>query len=344
MTKSTICTPQTSFSSLPNDVVPNILARISRTHRPTLSLVSTLFRSLILSLELDDTSSRIEKAKNRLYVCVNINHNPNPRWFILSPIPKPIPTFPFEHPKCATILSFGSEIYVIGGFLKGNRSRQVLVLDCQNHQWRRLQEMRVPRVNPAADVIDGKIYVIGGSTSIKSEDWGEVYDPKTQTWETLLSTTLDLTIQKSLVPGSFVMGGKVYAMDHLNLYYQKSICLVETEDKELCQTCVFEGDLMWRDMKESLEWKKVKGLEFLNNHDFTFVENSGGGRRVTVWWKSVVFGHKCNKEIWCAGVSFERRNLYELWGFVKWRKKVFSFDGWESRYDFFLHSAFVTQH
>ncbi|KFK24755.1 hypothetical protein AALP_AA8G020700 [Arabis alpina] len=335
--------PPTSFSSLPYDLVLNCLARISLIHRPTLSLVSKSFRSLLASGELYAARSRIGKTEDCLYVFLNPNkRNPNPRWFALAPIPQrqkllPIPLCIYQHPQSSsTVVSIGSKIYIIGGFFKGIRCTRVLVLDCQSHQWSRLPQMRVRRAKAAADVIDGKIYVIGGCKSNKSEDWGEVYDIKTQTWEPLSPETLDLTPQKSVVPERLVMGGKVYTKDGLKLNFKKGICLVEIDKNVLCQIFVTNGKLFWRDANEELRgWCKVWGLEELSSNYLVWVVNSCGGGRVIVWWKKQL-------EIWCAEISFERRGFEELLGFVEWSKNVLTFDGCDSGFDFFLHSAIVT--
>ncbi|VVB13007.1 unnamed protein product [Arabis nemorensis] len=348
--------PPNLFSSLPYDVVLNILARISRFHRPTLSLVSRSFRSLIASRELDATRTRIGKTEDCVYVCLDLNQNQriNPRWFALAPTPKqqrsvPIPSFPYVYPKSPTVVSNGSELYIIGGYAKrrtGRRSKSVFLLDCRSHQWSKLKNMRVGRPNPAAEVIDGKIYVIGGCLSNKSEDWGEVYDIKTQTWEPLSPETLALTAQKSVVPGRLVMGGKVYDMNGLELNCRKHIRLVEMDKNVFCQILVSGGKLMWRDAKEDLEWGKVLGLEEMSTNYFVSMSNSCGGTRVIVWWEK-------DLEIWCAEVSFERYRFEDpwgiweievshrseqLWGVVEWSKSVF-----DDEYDaVFRHSALVT--
>ncbi|XP_010424802.1 PREDICTED: putative F-box/kelch-repeat protein At5g03000 [Camelina sativa] len=325
--------PPTSFSSLPYDVALNFLARVSRFHHPALSLVSKGFRSLIASPELDATRSSIGKTEDCIYLCLNLDDqkNPNPSCFTLSPVPtqhKPvrIPSLPYQHSKYSTVVAKGSEIYVIGGILKGKRSKRVLVLDCRSHQWRKLPNMRLRRAPSAAHVgVDGKIYVIGGSRFKSIDNWGEVYDPETQTWEPILPTALDdLIVQKKhLVPGSLVMGGKVYHMDDLFQLHLKPICLVEI-DKALCPILVSEvGDLLWRDP---------------NDAD-------------SVWSKSVVACRKGRKrrrtnefktKILCTQVSFERRDFGELRAFVEWSKTVFTFDGCDSPSYFVLHSAIVT--
>ncbi|KAL1197674.1 putative F-box/kelch-repeat protein [Cardamine amara subsp. amara] len=337
-----------TFSSLPYDIIFNCLARVSRFHYPTLSLVSKEFHSLLASRELYATRSRIGKTEDFLFVCLNLtkDKNPKPRWFTLSTIPKqqkllPIPLFPHQHPKSSTVVSTGSVIYIIGGFVWGNRSKRVSIFDSRSHQWSRLPKMRLPRASAAAHVTDGKIYVIGGSKYNTSENKGEVYDPNTQTWEHILLTTpLDLTTQVSQ---------KVYDMHGLKM----KICFVEI-DNLLYQTSVSNGKLKWRHPSGNVVgWTRVKGLEQeLSPNHLTYVEKSGGGRRVTVWWKSMVIfraqGHsvwsskECKTEIWCAEISFERRGLEELWGFVEWSKNVFTFNGYDSPTDFVLDSAIVT--
>jgi len=353
--------PPTVFSSLPDDIILNCLARVSRFYRPSLSLVNKEFQSLIASPDLEATRSRIGVTENHLYVCLESNkNNPNPRWFTLAPIPKEqkvkpiIPSFPYQHPTSSTFVSIGSEIYIIGGFVKRKRSRRVLVLDCRSHQCRRLPNMALPRVSAAADVIDGKIYVVGGSKSKNIDNWGEVFDPETQTWEPILPTTVDLTTQKSVVPGKLVMGGKVYDMDGLKVNLNLNSCVVEI-DNMMCQISVCKGILVWYDSEEDLVWNKVRGLEGLLPRNPYFpcylvsVASHDRGRRVTVWWQSMVFDRlgldwtkEGKTEIWCAEISLERRGFGELWGFVEWSKKVFTYDGCDSPSDFFLHSAIVT--
>ncbi|XP_010490316.1 PREDICTED: putative F-box/kelch-repeat protein At5g03000 [Camelina sativa] len=303
----------TSFSSLPEDIVLNCLARVSKYRRPT----------LIASPDLEATRSRNGIKEEDLCVCFDVQAN-DPRWFTLVPFPtqqklKGIHSY-YKHPDSCTVISIGSEIYIIGGLVKyGKKGNRVLVLDCESHQWRRLPNMRLCRKSPAADVIDGKIYVIGGSNSHKIENWGEVYDPETKIWEPLLpKTVLDLTTRKSVVPGKLVMGGKVYDMDGLKLNLNTNVCLVEIENM-MYQISISDGMLVWCDLEESLELSR-KLLIARGNFDFD----------------------ECKTEIWCAEISFERRDLGRLWGLVEWSKNMFIFDQDEYHPDFFLHSAIVT--
>ncbi|KAJ4884438.1 putative F-box/kelch-repeat protein [Raphanus sativus] len=165
-----------SFLSLPHDIVFNTLARISRTNYPVLSLVSKSFRSLLSSPELEAARSLIGRPEKYLHVCLNLNNNknnPNPRWFILSERKLiPTPSFPYRHLNSSCLVSTGSETYVIGGGLE--RSKRVFLIDCKTHQWRELPSMRLSRKEAVAEVMDGKIYVIGGCSSNYSKYNGEI--------------------------------------------------------------------------------------------------------------------------------------------------------------------------
>ncbi|CAH8255320.1 unnamed protein product [Arabidopsis lyrata] len=348
--------PETpTFSSLPYDLVFNCLARVPRFHHPTLSLVSKDLRSLMASPQLEATRTRMGISETYLCLCVcslGNYYDISSRWFTVATIPKheklkPIPSLSYLHPQFSSLLTIGSEIYNIGGFFnlkKRKKSKRVLVFDFLTNQRRRLPKMRVPRVDPAVDVINGKIYVIGGTGSNNIEDWGEVYDPKTQMWEPVLPTTQDLTIQMNVVPGRFVMGGKFYGIcGDYKLQSLTDFCLVEI-DNVLYLTRVYIGMLFWYDLKEPLGWNKVKGLDEQPKFtDLTSLASSiGGRRRVTVWWKTIVacgegsfcegnFCKECKSEIWCAEISFERRGgLGELWGFVEWSKIVLTLDRCDS--------------
>ncbi|XP_006289932.2 putative F-box/kelch-repeat protein At5g03000 isoform X2 [Capsella rubella] len=348
------------FSSLPEDIVLNCLARVSRIYNPTLSLVSRSFRSLIASPELEAARSRVGILREA-FVCLDLNtSNPNPRWFILSQdtgrqgLPTaellPLPPFPGEHPRYSTVLLVDSVIYIIGGWVGGNISNRVLLFDCRSHRWRSLPNMRHPRLSPAADVIDGKMYVIGGSYN-NIDNWGgEVFDGKTQTWEPILPTAVvDLTAEKrNVVPGRLVMGGKEYSMHGLNPDVNTNVCLV---DKRLRIMSFSHHSLFWNDPKEDLVWRLVLGLEGFSkfpyfHHRLNLLGNSDGGRKVIVWWRSVSTRREaphytpCEEtKIWCAEVSFERRGLQELWGSVQWSENVLTIDGCHSPSDFLLHSV-----
>ncbi|EOA28739.1 hypothetical protein CARUB_v10024969mg [Capsella rubella] len=221
------------FSSLPEENVLHCLSCASRFSLPTLSLVSLYLHSLIASPEFKATRTRNGITEDYLYVCLDLNKEiPNPSWFTVSLLPKqqkqiPVPSFPHQHPKSSSVVSISSDIYIIGGRANGMRSNRVLRLDGQIHQWLILPNMLQPREAAAADVIDGKIDVIGGFGANIIQDWGEVYDPNNQTWEPILTTTLNLATQVNVVPGKLVMGEKVYAMNGLIVNLENGIFLFD---------------------------------------------------------------------------------------------------------------------
>ncbi|KAL0700642.1 hypothetical protein Bca4012_056764 [Brassica carinata] len=149
-----------SFLSLPHDIVFNTLARISRTNYPILSLVSKSLRSLLSSPDLEAARSLIGRPEKYLHVCLNLNNN-NPSWFILSQRKLiPTPSFPYQHLKSSSVVSTGSETYIIGGGLVVNgrekRSKRVFLIDFITHQWRKLPNMLLSRKEAVVEVMDGK--------------------------------------------------------------------------------------------------------------------------------------------------------------------------------------------
>ncbi|XP_023644543.1 putative F-box/kelch-repeat protein At5g03000 [Capsella rubella] len=347
-----LLSPPPSFCSLPYDLALSCLARVSRYHHPYLSMVSKYFRSLIASPELQATRSRMGITETYLCVCLRLyRYNKySYRWFTLAPVPKPkklepITSFPYLYPKYSTLLGTGSDIYKIGSFVNGKEIRylyELLTFDCLTHKGSRLPKMRVAREDPAVDVINGKVYVIGGNESSNIEDWGEVYDPKTHTWEPVFPTTQDLTSQMSVVPGKLVMDGNVYTINNgYKVSFRTGRLLVKIDDNILYQTRVSIGKLLWYDPEKNLGWTNVKGLDELPEIIYLTYssENSQGERRrVTVWWKTF---KECKTDIWCAEISFERREG-ELWGFVEWSEIVLTSGRCDTPSSFLLDSVIVT--
>ncbi|KAG7644226.1 Kelch-type beta propeller [Arabidopsis suecica] len=323
-----------SFLSLPYDVVFNCLSRVSRTHDPILSLVSKSFRSLLALPDLEAERFRILKTR-----------------------PASIP-----HPNCSTVVSTGSEIYLLGGFVaKEKRSRRAYVLDCKSHQWRRLPKMRIARKEAAANVIDGKINVYGGCSSEyhNSVNWGEIYDPMTQTWEPFPEGALN---KEGVIPCALIkdgiafpdcgllISGKVYdtttmdtldyntPMDKLDLC--PNVCMLKIDNQDF-QASVSDGKLKLVRCRGAMAWHwTVGGLEELSCNYLLSVASPGGGRRVTVWWKT--YTKECKTEIWCALILLERELV---WGVIEWSENVFTLPGSESDSDsnsFLLHYELVT--
>ncbi|XP_010456616.1 PREDICTED: putative F-box/kelch-repeat protein At3g24610 [Camelina sativa] len=179
---------------LTQDVALNCLARVSRMDLAALSVASKSYHSLVASPDLYKIRSLMDRTETYVYVCLlTPPPNPNPRWYI----PRrrktldasdliPIPSLPSRPPEASSVVVLDCCIYVIGGMRNGKkRTSGVWLLDCRTHRWRPVPCMGVARAYAAAQVVDGKIYVLGGCRRFDPNKWGEVFDPKTQTWDTL---------------------------------------------------------------------------------------------------------------------------------------------------------------
>lgn len=113
---------------------------------------------------------------------------------------------------------FASEIYVFGGFnqtaIRGEKSKKVVeVYDTRTDTWAKKRDMPTLRKSFGTAVVDGKIYIIGGSVHDKqlgkqvTTDLVEVYDPLTNRWE----KRANMPTKRERM-GTAVVGGKVYVI------------------------------------------------------------------------------------------------------------------------------------
>ncbi|MED6213895.1 hypothetical protein PIB30_097794 [Stylosanthes scabra] len=209
---------------LPWDVALNCLARVPRSHHRALSLVSKPIRSLLLSPLFYATRSTLHCTQPVIYI--TLRNSQSQLWFSLplnssaplfpSPIPSPPIPFPGFHRGHAYAL-LGHDIYVMGGFSRSSdpSSKEVWILDCRFNRWRPGPTMRYYRRDAFAVVLDGKIYVMGGTNMFRprchrlpSCNWGEVLDPAVGIWEEISRPAG----ANSRIPISDckVVGGKLY--------------------------------------------------------------------------------------------------------------------------------------
>ncbi|ESQ54302.1 hypothetical protein EUTSA_v10026834mg [Eutrema salsugineum] len=233
--------PSSSFSSLPDEITENILARVSRWNYPWLSLVSKRFRSLLSSKELYKTRSQIGANEIYIYVDQFSNDKFDPRWFSLWPnrdqtkrgrkikfkqnssgnLVVPIPcscssssssSFHSPHIQRDSMVAVGSEIYLIGGSYNRQPTSSIRIFDCRSHTWRDAPNMTVPRRDAAAVFLDEKIYVIGGGCDKNSANGFEVFDIKTQSWTALRIPDDEVRNELYVYSRAIVVQGKLYVM------------------------------------------------------------------------------------------------------------------------------------
>ncbi|CAL9228546.1 unnamed protein product [Arabidopsis halleri] len=73
----------TSIDSLPNDLLLNCFARVSRMYYPALSRVNKRFRSIVTSPEIYNTRSLLNRTEKCLYLCLRFPLDNNTHWFTL---------------------------------------------------------------------------------------------------------------------------------------------------------------------------------------------------------------------------------------------------------------------
>ncbi|KAL0728078.1 hypothetical protein Bca4012_024171 [Brassica carinata] len=303
------------LSLLPDEMVLSCLARVSKSDHASLSLVSKWHRSVVASPELYDFRSVLGFTENPIYLCLRIPPDPNPRW------------------------------------IGGRATSSVMFLDCRSHTWSTLPSMGMARYSAVAGVVDGKIYVFGGCDGRESGKWGEVFDPKQQTWDSLPMPPPQCDYP--LVCESIVIEEeKVVVMDGSgNVVY----C---TESGGRILWCE-PSELEWN---EKMEWREVMGLETLRetlaaskmvsyggwvsdqweicrrsepilglglgtmeiDEVFPGHKLSSSGPNMLIFW-DVLAPH--NSEIWCAEISLERRKkTCEIIGTIVWSEAVMTLD------------------
>ncbi|KAK7282599.1 hypothetical protein RIF29_11508 [Crotalaria pallida] len=194
---------QELIPSLPNDIALNILARVPRSQHPSLSLVSKPIRSLLSSPPFFAARTALHSTESIFYLT---SLNKSESWYalyrhpnnIFAPFPiPPIPSSSYPHDAAFAVL--GPNIYVIGGtlcssgppsymssfFCSGEPdipSAEVWVLDCRFNRWGPGPTMLTARSHAIANVVDGKIYVMGGVSEFSRGIKAEVLDPAVGNW------------------------------------------------------------------------------------------------------------------------------------------------------------------
>jgi N-acetylneuraminic acid mutarotase len=104
-------------------------------------------------------------------------------------------------------------IYAIGGTHQCNGVNDFTALstveeyDPVTDRWARKADMPGPRVGVTAEVLDGKIYVIGGGHRLETFTTVEEYDPAEDTWAKKAS----MQVARAVLSAS-VVNGKIYAI------------------------------------------------------------------------------------------------------------------------------------
>ncbi|RDX66170.1 F-box/kelch-repeat protein SKIP6, partial [Mucuna pruriens] len=320
--------------SLPDDVALNCLARIPRSHHPTLSLVSRPIRTLLSSPHLFTTRTLLNCTDPLLYLTLR-SRAPSLQWFTLhrNPNPRLAPLPPIPSPAVGSAYAvLGSTIYVLGGSINDVPSPHVWLLDCRFHRWLRGPSMRVAREFAAAGVLAGKIYVLGGcvaDTWARSANWAEVLDPGAGRWERVPSPA---EVREKWMHASAVVGDKVYAMaDRGGIAFEPRSGAWESVGGELDlgwrgRACVVKGILYCYDYLGKIKgfdvergaWEELKGLEKGLPKFLCGATMADLGGKLCVVWECQAQGNGKEIEIWCAEIEINKNPDGELWGQLGW--------------------------
>ncbi|XP_010431567.1 PREDICTED: F-box/kelch-repeat protein At2g22030-like [Camelina sativa] len=279
------------FSSFPDDIVLNCLARVPRRYYPTISGVSRHFRSLVRSPELADIRSLVSRDNVIFYVCFMEYYTSLEKchWFTLNPNDKEtggilnsVEVLSKEMLYSTSSVSIGYKIYFVGGSSL-NPSSGLWIFDSWSGQLCEGPRMKVARSRPGVAVIDEKIYVMGGCY-IDEIQVEEVFDPKTQTWDT---GPYKMRPYRGINVAEVVaLEGKVYCMMSFtsgnHIIYDPKDCSCETFKTVTNEAiwrrgalCVINSviyyyninrGIMWFDSKDKV-WREVKGFDTLDKKD-----------------------------------------------------------------------------
>ncbi|CAL9215613.1 unnamed protein product [Arabidopsis halleri] len=205
--------------SLPRELIMDCIARVPRCYYPTLSLVSKMFRSIVASPEL-----YARRTTNNCLVSV--------------------PLLPYMS-ALSSLAVVGSTIFVMGG-CGSAYDQSVFLIDCPSNTWRLSGNMPRRLVSPKADILDGKIYVVGGEGRVL------VFDTEKKMWEEL-ETRSDMGKHCLCC---VAMSGKIYIRTDKNSFVcEPKEGKWETDEilnsKSWKHACVIDNVLLpWKGVKE----------------------------------------------------------------------------------------------
>ncbi|XP_010512850.1 PREDICTED: F-box/kelch-repeat protein At2g44700-like [Camelina sativa] len=306
--------PPTSFSSLPFDIVLNVLARVPKRYYPILRCVCKSLRSLLRSPEIQKTRSLL--GKDSLFICfTDRSTDPKtPHWFTLRRIENSttdenvVDSIEVPRGLSLSTIVVGHEIFAI-------RSTNLLIFDTQSRELREGPSLLVKRPSNSVGLIGGKIYVIGGhrEDSIPAQ----VFDLKTQTWEAapipeadgrfVWSCAANFSLDRKVCALSSGRGTTCYdprdgSCETFELpdgyRWKTGVCVIDN----VLFVYFFRYGLMWYDTQLRL-WRVVYGLDIGKAGSVAMAEYYG---KLAFLWVNRSLLCPESKEIWCRMIGLDR--------------------------------------
>ncbi|CAF2174950.1 unnamed protein product [Brassica rapa] len=294
--------PSWSFSSLPDDIILNVIARVPRRYHPILSCVSKKLQSLVRSSELQITRS-LRGKENRFYVGFREKYPSSYHWF----------TFTESHHHLASI-RFPSFL------LKSYSTTPVMG-----------PKSPVFRHGAAVGLVNDKIYIFGGTCpqSCYQDIKAQAFDLNTQTWQLAPNPSMQVDSKNNSVVTP-ALGRKIYVMggkDVIVYDTRDGTCdeIIRAEDFNSQTICVVDNvlymhyhdvGLMWYESKAK-EWRVVHGLKFKGY--FSSIKMAEYNGKLAFLWHSVN-----NGEVWCSMIALYGSSNVAIRGLVEWSDRLLS--------------------
>ncbi|KAF8085558.1 hypothetical protein N665_0663s0005 [Sinapis alba] len=322
------------FSSLPNDLAWQVLARVPKCKYPILACVSKNFNYLVRSPEIHKIRSLLGKDSLYIFFMDKTHRAQNPSWFTLrrtedDPSENQFaaidPVLPHHYALKPSIIANGPEIFFICGSVLSPST--FWVFDSRSGELRQGPSMSMPLSYKSVGLVGRKIYVVGGLRS--NEHIAESFDLNTQTWETapipgeemtwLSSATvsLDRKVCSLMRDGDYTVwydtkdgSCESFALPN-DKWWKTSVCVIDN----VLYVYYARFGLMWYDTKLRL-WRVVNDLNHLKK-----VRSVGMGEyygKLALLWREYdwVFLAKKKKEydgfsgeqkeIWCRMIALDR--------------------------------------
>ncbi|XP_010512884.1 PREDICTED: F-box/kelch-repeat protein At2g44700-like [Camelina sativa] len=308
-----------SFSSLPRDLVLNVLACVPKRLYPILCCVSKNLRSLVRSADIYKTRSSLRKDS----VYISFISTQTYHWFSLRRIGKDTTENVFasvdfsflpEHCRCSSsVFAVGPEIFFIPG--TSNPSSSFRIFNTQSGNVREGPSLLVNRTYNCVGLVGGKIYMIGGCRGDSVS--AEVFDLKTQTWEEALIperqerftwiTPAKVSVDRKVCALSFHHGMTAYdpidgSCETFELpndnWGKTAVCVIDN----VLFVYFFRFGLMWFDSQLML-WRVVNDLDLDTPQGVAMAEYYG---KLAFLWERPSLLFRGSKEIWCIMIGLAR--------------------------------------
>ncbi|KAG6544154.1 hypothetical protein Mapa_014354 [Marchantia paleacea] len=263
---------------IPDDVAKTCLALIPREDFSFIRSVCKAWLDHVQTPEFYQTRKVVGTLEEWLYVLVESRGTRICQWEVLSPKTKEwkaLPQAPVVKEGSGTIVC-NEKLMIIGGLIPRERkapTAEVMMYDPVLDRWVKGASLNTPRSHFGCGVLDGKLYVVGGS-GFDDERLAsmEVYDPERDEWT--MSTPLRKSRWSCFAAG---VGGKLYVLggrSSFTLGNCRSIDVYDpkigkwTEFKNGCQMVLTHAVI--NDKIYCLEWKDERSLKVYNTADNTW--------------------------------------------------------------------------